>query len=133
TLLLHDALPILKEDLSTMVQRNKLVDTAYIHQDALVIATGEEERFYNQITIAQAADTLLTVDNVEASFVIARLSEETVSVSARSLGNVNVQLIMEEMNGGGHLTNAATQIQDRTIEEVETKLKEKISLIIEGS
>ena len=123
----------LKEDLSTMVQRNKLVDTAYIHQDALVIATGEEERFYNQITIAQAADTLLTVDNVEASFVIARLSEETVSVSARSLGNVNVQLIMEEMNGGGHLTNAATQIQDRTIEEVETKLKEKISLIIEGS
>ena len=123
----------LKEDLSTMVQRNKLVDTAYIHQDTLVIATGDEESVYNQITIAQAADILLTVDNVEASFVIAHLSEETISVSARSLGDVNVQLIMEEMNGGGHLTNAATQIEDTTVEEVEKMLKEKISLIIEGS
>lgn len=123
----------LKEDLSTMVQRNKLVDTAYIHQDTLVIATGDEESVYNQITIAQAADILLTVDNVEASFVIAHLSEDTISVSARSLGDVNVQLIMEEMNGGGHLTNAATQIEDTTVEEVEKMLKEKISLIIEGS
>lgn len=123
----------LKEDLSTMVQRNKLVDTAYIHQDTLVIATGDEESVYNQITIAQAADILLTVDNVEASFVIAHLSEGTISVSARSLGDVNVQLIMEEMNGGGHLTNAATQIEDTTVEEVEKMLKEKISLIIEGS
>lgn len=123
----------LKEDLSTMVQRNKLVDTAYIHQDTLVIATGDEESVYNQITIAQAADILLTVDNVEASFVIAHLSEDTISVSARSLGDVNVQLIMEEMNGGGHLTNAATQIEDTTVEEVEKMLKEKISLIMEGS
>ena len=123
----------LKEDLSTMVLRNKLVDTAYIHQDTLVIATGDEESVYNQITIAQAADILLTVDNIEASFVIAHLSEETISVSARSLGDVNVQLIMEEMNGGGHLTNAATQIEDTTIEEVEKMLKEKISFIMEGS
>lgn len=123
----------LKEDLSTMMQRNKLVDTAYIHKDTLAIAIGDEETIYNQITIAQAADILLTVDNIAASFVIAHRAENVISVSARSLGNVNVQLIMEEMNGGGHLTNAATQIEDTTIQEVETKLKEKISLIMEGS
>src|SRR5699024_12331173 len=110
----------LKEDLSTMVQRNKLVDTAYIHQDVLVIATGEEERVYNQITIAQAADTLLIVDNVETSFVIARLSEETGSVSCCSLGYVNVEFILGEMNGGGHLMHAATKIQGRSKEEENT-------------
>lgn len=123
----------LKEDLTTLVARNKLVESAYIHLNALAIATGDEENSYNQITIAQAADTLLTVDNVEASFVIARRSENLVSISARSLGNINVQLIMEEMNGGGHLTNAATQIKDTSIQEAEEILKEKITLIMEGS
>src|SRR5699024_12370816 len=54
----------LKEDLYTMVQRNKLVDTAYIHQDTLVIETDDEESDYNQITIPQATYILLTYDNV---------------------------------------------------------------------
>ena len=121
----------LKEDLSMLIKRNKLIDSAYIYQDSIAITKGEDEH-YNQITIAQAADTLLTVDNVKASFVIARRDEETISISARSLGEVNVQLIMEEMNGGGHLTNAATQIMDQTIEEVEAMLKEKVTLYLEG-
>src|SRR5690625_2539178 len=119
------------EDLSMLIKRNKLIDSAYIYQDSIAITKGEDE-YYNQITIAQAADTLLTVDNVKASFVIARRDEETISISARSLGEVNVQLIMEEMNGGGHLTNAATQIMDQTIEEVEAMLKEKVTLYLEG-
>src|SRR5699024_7458569 len=123
----------LKENLSTMVKRNKLVDTAYIHQVTLVIATGDEECVYNHITIALVEDILLTVYNVEGSFVIDHLIEDIISVSVRSLGDVNVQLIMKEMNGGGHLTNAATQIEDTTVEEVEKMLKEKISLIMEGS
>src|SRR5699024_4134641 len=75
----------LKENLSTMVQRNKLVDTAHIHQDTLVLATVVVESVYNQITIAQAANILLTVDDVERSFVIAHLSDYTMFVSARSL------------------------------------------------
>lgn len=91
-----------------------------------------DDNEYNQITIAQAADTLLTVDRVEASFVIANRGADTISISARSLGNINVQLIMEAMNGGGHLTNAATQITDTTIDEVEILLKEKIALYFEG-
>lgn len=121
----------LKEDLSTLVKRNKLIERAYIYRDSLAIAKADEA-FYNQIIIAQAADTLLTIDNVTASFVIAWRNEETVSISARSLGDVNVQIIMEEMNGGGHLTNAATQIKGLTIDEVEEKLKEKINKYLEG-
>lgn len=121
----------LKEDLSMLMMRNKLIDAAYIYQDTIAIAKGETDH-YNQITIAQAADTLLTVDRVAASFVIARRSDDMVSISARSLGNVNVQLVMEAMNGGGHLTNAATQVFDQTIEEVEVTLKEQIQLYFEG-
>lgn len=121
----------LKEDLTTLVQRNKLIDAAYIHEGNIAISKGDDNE-YNQITIAQAADTLLTVDRVEASFVIANRGADTISISARSLGNINVQLIMEAMNGGGHLTNAATQITDTTIDEVEILLKEKIALYFEG-
>ena len=121
----------LKEDLTTLVQRNKLIDAAYIHDGNIAISKGDDSE-YNQITIAQAADILLTVDRVEASFVIAHRGDDTISISARSLGDVNVQLIMEEMNGGGHLTNAATQIKKSTIDEVEILLKEKIALYFEG-
>lgn len=121
----------LKEDLNTLIKRNKLIERAYIYHDSLAIAKADDD-VYNQIIIAQAADTLLTIDNVNASFVIAWRNEETVSISARSLGDVNVQLIMEEMNGGGHLTNAATQLKGMTIDEVEEKLKEEIKKYFEG-
>lgn len=122
----------LKEDLDTVVKRNKLIEQAYMHKKTLAIAVADSEEPYGQITIAQAADTLLTIDSVQASFVIAKQSESRVSVSARSLGEINVQLIMEEMEGGGHLTNAATQIEGLTLEEVETMLQEKINTYFEG-
>lgn len=73
--------------------------------------------------IAQAADTLLTMDGVLASFVIAKRAEGVIGISARSLGNINVQVIMESLKGGGHLTNAATQLTGLSIEETEAQLK----------
>src|SRR5699024_3373464 len=74
----------LKEDLNTLIKRNKLIEEAYIFRDSLAITKADDD-FYNQIIIAQAADTLLTIDNVKASFVIARRDEDTISISARSL------------------------------------------------
>lgn len=123
----------LKEDLNTVRKRNKLIEKAYIYEGSLAIVKADEDN-YDQIIIAQAADTLLTIDKVTASFVIARRDDddEMISISARSLGDVNVQLIMEEMNGGGHLTNAATQLYDMTLDEAEEKLKEKIQAYFEG-
>lgn len=81
--------------------------------------------------IAQAADTLLTMDGVVASFVMAKRSDDTVGISARSLGDINVQVIMEMLNGGGHLTNAATQ-QVCSIDEAESRLKTAIDEYLEG-
>lgn len=113
---------LLKEDLDTVVARNQLIEKADIYFDQIAISIGEEDRDYNQIIIAQAADSLLSIDKIEASFVIAKQGEDRVSISARSLGEVNVQVVMEEMNGGGHLTNAATQVKDKSLTEVKQML-----------
>ena len=123
----------MKEDLETVIKRNKLIEKAYTVRDSIAIAVAEENDIYDQITIAQAADTLLTIENVSASFVIAKKSEHKVSISARSLGEINVQIIMEEMNGGGHLTNAATQLSDTTPKDAEQMLREKLDIYFEGS
>lgn len=122
----------LKEDLQTVQRRNTLIENASIEFDTLAISAADEGDLYNQIIIAQAADTLLSIDRIAASFVIARISEEKIAISARSLGEVNVQLIMEAMDGGGHLTNAATQLKDISIEEARTKLLDVIAQQIEG-
>src|SRR5690625_7075830 len=101
-----------------LIKRNKLIESAYIYRDTIAVAKADEG-LYNQIMIAQAADTLLTVDDVTASFAIALRGQNTVWISARCLGEVNVQIIMEEMGDGGHLTYAATQIKDRSNDVVE--------------
>lgn len=73
----------------------------------------------------------MTMDGVVASFVMAKRSDDTVGISARSLGDINVQVIMEMLNGGGHLTNAATQ-QVCSIDEAESRLKAAIDEYLEG-
>ncbi|HLR64436.1 MAG TPA: DHH family phosphoesterase [Pseudogracilibacillus sp.] len=122
----------LKEDLKTYVTRSKLIENAYLYADKIAVAKAEDDKEYNHIIIAQAADTLLTMDDVSASFVIAKSNENTVSISARSLGEINVQLIMEQLDGGGHLTNAATQIKDASIDQVEERLIEAIENRLES-
>lgn len=121
----------LKEDLSTMVKRNQLFEQAEMFTESIAIIKADDEHFYDQIMIAQAADKLLTIDRVEASFVVAYRDEETIAMSARSLGDINVQLVMEQLGGGGHLTNAATQIKDITIDEAEAQLQEAITQYLE--
>ncbi|MUV37924.1 uncharacterized protein JNUCC1_01730 [Lentibacillus sp. JNUCC-1] len=122
----------LKEDLDLYIKRSRLVETADMSHDNVAIAKGEEGKTYNPILIAQAADTLLTMSGVEASFVISERKDGRIGISARSLGRVNVQVIMEQMNGGGHLTNAATQIEDTTIADAEALLKDLLSDYFEG-
>ncbi len=122
----------LKENLSTYVKKGKLIEKSYLYKDSLAIAKAEKGDVFNQVLIAQTADTLLTMNEVKASFVISERDDKMISISARSLGEVNVQIIMEALNGGGHLTNAATQIKDKTIDEAETLLIEAIDEYLEG-
>ncbi|MGG3736531.1 DHH family phosphoesterase [Aeribacillus pallidus] len=122
----------LKEDIETYVTRAKLIEAAQFYQPGIVISVAPDDEIYNPVIIAQAADTLLTMNGVTASFVISKRSEDVVGISARSLGDVNVQVIMEALDGGGHLTNAATQLQDVTIEEALARLQEAIDHYFEG-
>jgi len=121
----------LKEDVDTYIERAKLIKEVSFYKQGIAIATSKDNAIHNQVLIAQAADTLLSMDGVSASFVIAKRSEDTVGISARSLGDINVQVIMEMMNGGGHLTNAAAQ-QIGSVEEVEKRLFEAIDEYLEG-
>lgn len=73
--------------------------------------------------LAQIADKLMGIDGVEASFAIGYLDKNLIGISARSYEKINVQLIMEEMGGGGHLSSAACQIKDKTMDEVISLLK----------
>lgn len=118
---------LLKEDIETYIARSKLVETVELSPSGVAIAKGENDVVYNPVLIAQTADILLTMQGVIASFVIAPRLDGKIGISARSLGELNVQLIMEELSGGGHLTNAACQLDVDTVEEAEEKLKAVIA------
>ncbi len=122
----------LKEDLDTYIRRSKLIESVVFYKDGIAIARGLDDQSFDQVLIAQAADTLLTFDRVVASFVISKRNDDLIGISARSLGEVNVQVIMESLHGGGHLTNAATQLSGMTLMEAENQLKQAIDDYFEG-
>lgn len=113
---------LLKEDLDMFVKRAEIVRHTEVLFDTIAVALGEEGETYDQLLIAQAADTLLNMNGIEASFAIAERHDGVVSMSARSLGNINVQVIMEQLGGGGHLTNAATQLPHVSVQEAKAEL-----------
>lgn len=123
---------LLKEDLNQYIKRAELIKTAELIDGSLAIAAGAEDEEYDQVLIAQAADTLLNMQDVSASFAIGRREDGLVAISARSQGEINVQVIMEELGGGGHMTNAACQLANVSVEEAKQRLiqvlKEKLEL-----
>ncbi|MBD0406890.1 hypothetical protein CHH79_05425 [Bacillus siamensis] len=125
---------VLKESVGSYIKRAKLIQHTTLYKENIAIASlpENEEEYFDQVLIAQAADSLLSMSEVEASFAVARRDEHTVCISARSLGEVNVQIIMEALDGGGHLTNAATQLSGISVSEALVRLKEAIDEYFEG-
>ncbi|AEB65724.1 putative phosphodiesterase [Bacillus amyloliquefaciens XH7] len=125
---------VLKESVGSYIKRAKLIQHTSLYKENIAIASlpENEEEYFDQVLIAQAADSLLSMSEVEASFAVARRDEHTVCISARSLGEVNVQIIMEALDGGGHLTNAATQLSGISVSEALVRLKEAIDEYFEG-
>ena len=114
------------------ISNNVQIQGCYMYKQGICIAVANGDITYEQVLIAKAADTMLSIEGVAASFVIAKREDQKISISARSNGKINVQIIMEQLKGGGHLTNAATQIENKSVQEVEQLLKEKIDLYLEG-
>lgn len=105
-------------------RRSRIVAAAQIYKKCAVA----ESDFYSddmRIVAPQAADELLGIDGVDGSFVLYE-KDGTISISARSMGAINVQIIMESLGGGGHQTMAATQIRGVEMEKVKQQLLEAI-------
>ncbi len=102
---------ILKEDLEEYLMKTEIIKHAEIIHEHIAMAVTEPGQKYQQLFIAQVADTLLNMTDIKASFVICERPDGFIGLSARSLGEMNVQVVMERMGGGGHLTNAAAQIE----------------------
>ncbi|MBS7578041.1 MULTISPECIES: DHH family phosphoesterase [unclassified Enterococcus] len=117
---------LLANDLDNFLEINQLISAAKFIRPDTVVSCGEDSKIYNSVTTAKAADTLLSMSGINASFVITRRDQNTVGISARSQGSINVQLIMEAIGGGGHFNNAAVQCSDQTVEAVKNQLEEII-------
>ena len=122
----------LKEDIESFIKRAKIIENVSFYKEGVAIAVAKEVEIKDNVLIAQTADTLLTMDGIIASFVIAPRGDSLIGISARSLGEINVQIIMESLRGGGHLTNAATQLSDMSMEEAVARLKIAIDDYFEG-
>ena len=103
-----------------------IVKNAEIIKDNIAIAVNEEKNKDISLVCAKAADELLNISTITASFVIGDAGDK-ILISGRSIGGINVQVILEKLGGGGHLTTAGAQIEGKTIEEVKEELKEKIN------
>ncbi len=101
-----------------------LMTTEIFEKRFAIVTLPDTEVIGDRTTLAKISDKLLGIDDVDTSFTIGRISEEQVGVSARSLDNVNVQVIMEIMGGGGHYNSAATQIDNTTVQAVHDELVE---------
>ncbi|MGX0194462.1 DHH family phosphoesterase [Staphylococcus haemolyticus] len=117
----------LKDDVDTYINRSELIRTVEVQDNGIAIAHGSNEKIYHPVTVAQAADELLSLEGIEASYVVAKREDNLIGISARSLGSINVQLTMEALGGGGHLTNAATQLKGLSIEEAIEQLQQAIT------
>ncbi len=120
---------LFKSDLGSYTKKAEIIKEAKIYRDNIAIAsaTGEEDDF--SVIVAQAADELLDIVGVEASFVIAE-HKDRILISGRSLDSINVQVILEKLGGGGHITIAGTQLSDVSIEEAEIMLKKAIDNVV---
>ena len=118
---------LLKENVETYLLRSHLLNSLILLDNNIGIVQGEEDNPYPTVVAAQTADMMLSMENIDASFVVTKREDGRIGISGRSLGNKNVQIVMEKMGGGGHLSNAATQLSDTTIEEAVIQLKEVIS------
>ncbi|MBQ2062286.1 MAG: DHH family phosphoesterase [Oscillospiraceae bacterium] len=114
---------IFQSDLPSMITRYSIIRQAELYHEDIAIAALEEE--YDRVTAAKAADELLTIQGVQASFVLYKKGDGTY-ISARSLGEVNVQVIVEALGGGGNSTSAGGELPGRPVDVVKDLLLAEI-------
>ena len=115
-----------QSDLETYNKISEIVAKSEIIDDTIAISIYDKEDSDANITCAKAADELLTISSITASFVIGKMGDK-IYISGRSIGDINVQLILEKLGGGGHITVAGAQVEGMTQEEVKQELINRIN------
>lgn len=115
---------LFSNSMKTQQSKSEVVKNSAIYGDC-AIGVVDFESDDVRIVASQAADELLNIDGVHGSFVLFK-TENTINISARSYGEVNVQLVMEELGGGGHLTMAAAQLEGETFDNALALLKQAV-------
>ena len=110
-----------QSDLETYNKISEIVANAEVINDTIGISIYDKEEPDTSLICAKSADELLTISNITASFVIGNLGDK-ICISGRSIGDINVQLILEKLGGGGHITLAGAQVEGMSIEEVKQEL-----------
>ena len=108
-------------DLESYNMIANIVRNVEIHNDSIAVAVYEEEDENANLICAKAADELLTISDITASFVMAKMGDK-VCISGRSIGDINVQLILEKLGGGGHITLAGAQLEGFSLEDARDEL-----------
>ncbi len=127
---------ILRESLDHIKTKSNLINQAQIINNSFAIAKLPAESQTDRVQLAKTADELLEIDNIIAAFAIGNIGNETIAISARSIDKFNVSLIMEQFGGGGHLNNAAAQVEKSSVDEIaktiektlETMFKEELTM-----
>ena len=105
---------------------NELILQGHKLGSDILIAQAKDSTAYDTVVISKAADAMLAMSGIEASFVLAKNTQGFISISARSRSKINVQRIMEELGGGGHFNLAAAQIENMSLSEAGEKLTQLV-------
>ena len=127
-----DAIDLYRFDLDDFTKEARFLSNVEIYRNKVAICSCDKDTDETyRVIAAKVSDKLLTIKHVEASFVLVRLGD-VISVSARSTGNINVQLIMENCGGGGHFDMAGTQFRDKTMKEAQQIVTRAISAYLKS-
>ena len=110
-----------QSNLETYNNISEIVRSAEMVNESIAISIYNKEDSNSNVICAKAADELLTINNITASFVIGKMGEK-VCISGRSIGDINVQMILEKLGGGGHITLAGAQVEGMNVQEVKQEL-----------
>ena len=119
-----------KEEYEEMKLISGIVNSAKVLSPGIFMATSDEEDIITRTALSKAAEEILSTKGVQAVFVVGRTNNSEVSISARSLTDFNVQIIMERLGGGGHFSKAAAQRNSTSIAEVAGELEETVKIFL---
>lgn len=111
---------LLKETKEDYIKRASFIRNSFMLKDGVAMCILSD---CTTLQLATVAEELLKFDGVSVAFALGKLNNETIGISSKSLGNINVEAIMKHFNGGGHTSNAAAQVKGKTIKQIKLEIK----------